>query len=233
MTAGIYALYWEEQDLIYIGQSQDIEKRFRDHLSSLRLNKHTNYRVQNAFKLYGVPVLIVIERAKLEELNKLEVFWTKEFNTLTTGLNIIDGGIGTGFGPNNNNSKYTRLEILKLFRHLYLKSYKHLSLLEISKRLNIGIDTIELIKARYRHKWIEEEFPYQYKLMSNLIRDRTNNVDHRVNLVPGGIYLKSPSGITTHISNIRKFARENKLDASNIRKVLNGKYSHCGGWTIP
>lgn len=55
MTIGIYSLYWEEQDLIYIGQSQNIERRFTEHLYKLKNNTHTNYKVQKAYITYGLP----------------------------------------------------------------------------------------------------------------------------------------------------------------------------------
>ena len=42
MTMGIYALYWQEQDLIYIGQSKEIERRFKDHLRELEACIHCN-----------------------------------------------------------------------------------------------------------------------------------------------------------------------------------------------
>ena len=44
MTTGIYALYWEEQDLIYIGKAQKIEKRFKDHLSKLISGKEKYHK---------------------------------------------------------------------------------------------------------------------------------------------------------------------------------------------
>lgn len=55
MTIGIYALYWEEQDLVYVGQSQDIARRFTEHKRKLKNTSHTNYKVQAAYNLYGIP----------------------------------------------------------------------------------------------------------------------------------------------------------------------------------
>ena len=43
----------------------------------------------------------------------------------------------------------------------------------------------------------------------------------------------SPTGEVTQVYNLRQFCRENGLDASNMAKVLKGKYKHSQGWTCP
>ena len=126
MTTGIYSLYWEKQDLVYIGLSQNIERRFKDHLNTLKNNKHTNYKVQNTFNNYGEPKLIIIEECIIEELNDKEIFWTKEFNSINNGLNIIEAG-QAGFGTNSSNSKYSKeqiIEALDLLINPINKSFK-------------------------------------------------------------------------------------------------------------
>ena len=37
-------------------------------------------------------------------------------------------------------------------------------------------------------------------------------------------------GRVAHTSNIRRFARDNKLDPSSVSKVVSGKLNHTGGW---
>lgn len=49
MNSGIYALYWWEQDLVYIGLSQNLSSRKLEHLNKLKNNRHTNYKVQNTY----------------------------------------------------------------------------------------------------------------------------------------------------------------------------------------
>ncbi len=45
--------------------------------------------------------------------------------------------------------------------------------------------------------------------------------------------LKSPEGEIVESRNIKKFARNNNLDPSHVRKVLYGKLNHHKGWTLP
>lgn len=45
--------------------------------------------------------------------------------------------------------------------------------------------------------------------------------------------LKSPEGKIIKSRNIRRFALNNNLDPSHVRKVLKGKQKHHKGWTLP
>tara|TARA_R110000782_G_scaffold85221_2_gene165724 strand:- start:21 stop:659 length:639 start_codon:yes stop_codon:yes gene_type:complete len=45
--------------------------------------------------------------------------------------------------------------------------------------------------------------------------------------------IKSPEGVVVDVYNLNDFCKVNKLDASNMLKVLSGKYSNQKGWTRP
>jgi group I intron endonuclease len=51
--AGIYKIVNKANGTCYVGQSQYINKRIREHFRLLRLNKHPNPRLQNAFNKHG------------------------------------------------------------------------------------------------------------------------------------------------------------------------------------
>ena len=50
---GVYTLTNEAAGMCYVGQSQRVQKRIREHFRTLRLNKHSNPRLQNAYNKYG------------------------------------------------------------------------------------------------------------------------------------------------------------------------------------
>lgn len=52
-TVGVYTLVNHQAQQCYVGQSQRAEKRIREHFRLLRMNKHTNSRLQNAYNKYG------------------------------------------------------------------------------------------------------------------------------------------------------------------------------------
>ena len=54
MTSGIYKLYFEQNpNHFYIGSSNNIETRWRQHKSQLKSNKHDNSILLNAVNKYG------------------------------------------------------------------------------------------------------------------------------------------------------------------------------------
>ena len=164
MIIGIYALYWEGQDLIYIGQSQNIEARYKEHLTKLINSKHTNYKVQDAFNRYGSPKLTIVERCPLEDLNTLEIYWTEEFDSIDNGLNIVEAG-NVGWGVNSNASKYTKWQVLKVFSLLYKQK---LSNNEISSKCKVPSYLVSDILNGKSHLWLKVEYPQEYqKLIAN------------------------------------------------------------------
>lgn len=231
MTIGIYGLYWEEQDLIYIGKSGNIEKRFKEHIRNMRSNKHSNYKVQEAYDSYKEPKYFVVEVCKPIDLDELEIYWTKEFNSIEYGLNIVEAGIGSGFGINHSGAKFTKLQVLQVFRHLYLSTYKQLSIREISKKLLVNESLIGDIKRGVRHTWLKDYFKYQYLLMSTLERADGRAGIWATDSTRGT--LQSPIGIIYYVDNVNAFSKEHNLDQSAVCKVLNGKRSSHLGWKVP
>lgn len=52
-TAGVYKIVNRATGQCYVGQSQRVKKRLREHFRLLRLGKHTNPRLQNSYNKYG------------------------------------------------------------------------------------------------------------------------------------------------------------------------------------
>lgn len=235
MTIGIYSLYWEEQDLIYIGQSQNIEKRFTEHLYKLNSNTHHNWKVQEAYHKYGDPVFNILEECSLPSLNDREVYWTEEFNSLNSsvGLNIISAG-DAGRGTTHACSKFSRKTILKVFVLLYKSK---LSLSKIASRTNTTKTSVAAIKAGYSHLWLKEEFPIEYKLMcSNCSMLEAENYESKHTSVA---VLISPNKELYTISSITEFCKQIPIFASNmnssrpnISKLLANKISSYKGWRL-
>lgn len=79
MTCGIYCISNNKNAKCYIGQSYNIEQRFREHKSYLRLDKRDNIKLRNAWKKYGESAFqfIILEECKRDKkvLTKSEQFW--------------------------------------------------------------------------------------------------------------------------------------------------------------
>lgn len=91
----LYQIIHLESGNKYIGQTtRPPVKRWREHLYSLRKNKHQNRYLQYAWNKYGEKAFefqIVKEFSSLEELNKAEIELIKNGNDL---YNLSEGGNG-------------------------------------------------------------------------------------------------------------------------------------------
>lgn len=85
-VSGIYQIKNICNDKVYIGQSSDILKRFYNHKSELKRNKHTNKHLQRAWNTYGqnnfsFDILEECEIVSLDEREKWYISFTKSSKT--------------------------------------------------------------------------------------------------------------------------------------------------------
>lgn len=102
---GIYLIRCKSENKVYIGQSNDIRKRYSSHLVSLRKNKHSNSYLQNAFNKYGekdfvCEIIFEVKDDNLdqEKLYDLEIYYISLYhsNDRVYGYNIESGGKSFG-----------------------------------------------------------------------------------------------------------------------------------------
>lgn len=55
--SGIYKITNIQNSKVYIGESEDIPRRWIEHLTELVTNKHYNYKLQEDFNKYGIDNL--------------------------------------------------------------------------------------------------------------------------------------------------------------------------------
>lgn len=93
---GIYAIKNKINGKIYIGQSNNIDSRWRQHLSHLRRNIHSNKYLQNAWNKYGESNFdfIILELCDIDKTDELERFYIKKYNSMNdkNGYNHESGG---------------------------------------------------------------------------------------------------------------------------------------------
>lgn len=222
MDSGVYALYWWRHDLVYVGLSQDLHRRESEHYRLMRLGSHTNYKIQVAYNTYGYPDFTVLERCSLIALHSKEIEWTAELDALgQNGLCIVEPGL-VGFGPNSNSSKYTKLQILKVFRYLYTTCLNYPVITTIT---GVSSHTISDIAVGKSHLWLQDVYPFQYSKIRK--RDTGTNM-----LRSSPSKLLSPDGRVLECLNIRDFARQYKLHNTCLGEVIRGNRKSHKGWTL-
>lgn len=93
MTIGIYMMEFRDGS-VYIGQSNNCERRKSEHYESMIAHLHPNKKVRTKFNSYGLPVWTILQECPLEDLNALEIFYIDKYSSYhgTLGLNLNRGG---------------------------------------------------------------------------------------------------------------------------------------------
>jgi hypothetical protein len=233
---GIYALLWEQEGSIYIGQSQNIDIRFKEHVKALSRNSVTyNSKLQDKFNQLGSPKLMVLEECSLLELDTKEVGWIKEFDAINAGLNIAFWGTGITRGTIGPSAVYTKYQILKAFSLLYrtLDTLTH-----ISNRSSVSTNMLTHISAGSCHVWLQEDYPTQYAIMIGNISLRIKRNQQGSGIQDTKMYppLQDEQGNVFYITNVMEFCKNNAdlslLSISNLYAVLNGNRKTHKGFSL-
>lgn len=107
LMVGIYKITKIENGKSYIGQSNDIERRFSEHKTK------TDIPIEIAIHKYGEKAFTfeILEECSLEELNDKEKYWIKYYNTYKGfGYNCNEGG-GSSSCENNGRTKLTNKDV--------------------------------------------------------------------------------------------------------------------------
>lgn len=90
---GIYQFKNKINNKIYIGQSKDIEYRYKRHIYDAKNGATT--LLHAAIRKYGIEnfTFTILEECNIEELNEREIFYIQKFNSLMpNGYNMQTGG---------------------------------------------------------------------------------------------------------------------------------------------
>lgn len=114
---GIYKITNLINGKIYVGQSNNIERRFAQHKSPYEQERFSDKPLYKAFKKYGIEnfTFEIIEECIIDELDIKEIYWIKELNSLVhqNGYNITAGGNGN-VGESHPKHKLTTEDIIDI-----------------------------------------------------------------------------------------------------------------------
>lgn len=91
MSSGVYRIQNIIEDKNYIGKSWNIEQRWKEHITTLKSNKHINSKLQSAFNKYGLDnfkFTILEEVDKIELMDYFESYYTEKYNAINDGYSI-------------------------------------------------------------------------------------------------------------------------------------------------
>ena len=236
MTCGIYMLVFEGTDKVYIGQSVNIEKRYKQHLLSMR-NRECSPKLLNAVGTFGYPKMEILSECLVSELDEQEDDGIEIYNSVDNGFNTYSraneaptytGKYGYG------NTKYPKDIIISALNYLVDTDFTYS---QISEIIGIPTATISNISSLLSHTWLREEYPEKYKLLElkKGNRDSYAVISNKLSAKSKGIIyplIMSPTGEVFEITNAYSFAKERGLAPNHFQEVLNKHRKSHKGWKL-
>jgi hypothetical protein len=227
MTIGIYRLCFSGTDSCYIGQSINIEQRYREHLRNF-INKNHYPKMMDAYLKYGQPELDILCECNVEDLNALENEAIQIFDSVNNGFNTNSRAdqMPVLYGESNGYSKYSNNQIIQVAKLLTEVGKTHS---DISNLTGVSISTIRHISCLEGHNWLAEIEPEIYSKLIKLKGSR-KTVANNTYKYPDVI---SPDGVVYRdIPNISAFSKEHSLNNGNFTMLLQGKRKIHKGWRL-
>jgi hypothetical protein len=184
--------------------------------------------MEKAFQEYGTPELSILFECEKDYLETTEKFFISLYNSVDTGLNSQKSSVGCGAyqqGEEAPRAEHKNDMYIKVFKALLIpgKTFKTISL-----ELDISYNIVANISSGQSHKWLEAEFPEEYKKLVEMRKTR-KSFSHTLK----ARQIKSPEGSIFEVNNLSQFSREHSLDKGTLGKVLQGINKQHKGWTLP
>ena len=140
---GIYKITNKNTGKSYIGQSNDIERRFKEHQIA---GKKSRIPVDIAIQKYGKDLFTyeVVEECLIDQLNEREEYWIKFYDTFNNGYNCNPGGNQSSIGENNGRAKLTESDV-KIIRQAYANHERQKDVYELLMP-EYKLEKVEVIK---------------------------------------------------------------------------------------
>ena len=205
---GVYCIQNNINGHAYVGQSCDIERRWRRHSVEYLnpVSKAYGYPLYRAFRKYGIEnfTFNVIEQCTVEELNQKERYYIQKFDSFFHGYNQTLGGDSSGI------KKDAVIKVIELLESTDKTHQEIADECRVSKELVQGINT-----GRY---WCyNREYPIQ-KRCGLLIERHLQNATRVCPHCGKPIYRTSQQ--CTKCRGLER--RQNIPSAEQLSKLING-----------
>lgn len=206
MSTGIYKIENLINGHCYIGQSINIELRWKKHRA---LVENSDYPLYRAIKKYGIDNFSfdIIQECEPCELDELEIYWIEYYNSYYDGYNQTRGG--GKYGCNVKISDEDLWEIVQLLKN------SDLSQAAIAQKFNLGNDTISEINHGKTRVLDNIEYPIR----------KNKKETHRCKACGKVILPQSTLCVQCELITRRKVERPSKEELFNLLYQNNGHFT--------
>ena len=118
---GIYSWKNNLNNKRYVGQSVDIERRKKQHITQMG---QLNTKLSRALATYGLNnfTFEILEETTPDQLNEREKYWIHKYDTINNGYNITDVDCNGAIihGENNPNAILSNNDVLSIRKRVHL-----------------------------------------------------------------------------------------------------------------
>lgn len=246
----VYAIKNNENSKMYIGSTVDFPKRKREHLNSLRNNKHHSIHLQKSWNKYGENAFVFIILEEVKDVNALRIIereWIDKVNSLKSnfGYNVSESTLN--FSASGENHPLFRKDRNKLGHvnywkgktipeHIRLKMRKPRS--EEAKQ-NMSINHADVNgenNPMYGKKFTEE---HKKKISKSLIGKMVGSKNPMYGRKRSGenagnrkkvLQLSLDGEILNEFINITEASKETGAIRQHISKCCKGERKQTGGY---
>lgn len=226
MTMGIYKFTNKINNKVYVGQSVNIEKRYRDHLTACFNTNDKCYSTKfyRALRKHGEENFnreIIEEVQEPGLLNEKEAYWIEQYNSYKKGYNSTLGGdYVAGIAEDAPSAKLSNKEVFKI-RNL-LKNTT-LSQEEITKLFpGITSDVISSINTGEKWKSVGDN---DYPLRKEIIK-MNGEKHHHSKLSDSEVLLIRVRYVKETLKNIYKDYKDLYTKKGFEKMIQGGTYKH-------
>jgi group I intron endonuclease len=226
----------------YIGQAQDYDKRWKEHIYRFNTQIHENQYFQAAWNKYGqrnFSFRVIQVCTSQEELDQAEIEWIKTENTRNRdfGYNTMPGGGKTNaYEIRKARSKTLRPDGYSDVVNEFGTVFKIENLREFARQHNLtqpGLRQVVVTKKYFHYKgWrLATSETIGIPFDDKNFKERGNRIS-KVKLKTRYPNVLSPNGTIYSVEQLSQFCREHKLSKSNISMLLRRKKESYKGWTL-
>ena len=234
-TSGIYQILCIPTGKVYIGSAINIRKRWQDHASGLRAQRHHSRYLQRAWNKYGETAFefTIIEHVSAAFLIEREQHWldTLQSYKRNNGFNSYSiAGSPLGYTMSDE----SRQRISESHRGLKMPEFSIEHRSRLSEKAKLRMQDPEARAAVSRvHKG--KKLSAEHSAIISAVRGDMNRTPKHIAKVVEthalDYIVMEPSGAVHSVHNLTQFCLLHNLSRSAMCAVAKGKRTHHKGWT--